>query len=317
MAPSQLLTVFGATGNQGGSVIANVLANPQLSAQYKIRGVNRDSSKPSAQKLAAQGVEMVQADLNDPESVKTAVTGSNAVFAVTNYWETMSKPIEVKQGRNIAEACKATGVEHLIWASLPHAVKLTNGELKHIEHFDSKAEIQEYIESIKGETGMTATYWLPGFFMSNLKGMISLDKSGVPTLKLPLEGDKTKVGLLDVVSDTGKFIAGVLLASRQKMDGFSVQGVSEWTTTNEIAKTISRVTGQTVANQDMSVMEYKGYLPESYAEEMSENMLLIRDWSYFGKGSEKNQGESNALLKDAKLTTLEKYIATNGPWEWK
>lgn len=81
---SKLLTVFGATGNQGGSVIKSVLANPQLSSEYKIRAVTRDPSKPSGKALADKGVEVVKADLKDKESVKKAVEGSSAVFGVTN-----------------------------------------------------------------------------------------------------------------------------------------------------------------------------------------------------------------------------------------
>jgi uncharacterized protein YbjT (DUF2867 family) len=57
---SKLLTVFGATGNQGGSVVNAVLAHPVLSKQFKLRGITRDPSKPSGQALAAKGVEVVQ-----------------------------------------------------------------------------------------------------------------------------------------------------------------------------------------------------------------------------------------------------------------
>lgn len=56
---SKLLTVFGATGNQGGSVIQAILADPALSKEYKVRGITRDVSKESAKRLASQGVEMV------------------------------------------------------------------------------------------------------------------------------------------------------------------------------------------------------------------------------------------------------------------
>jgi NmrA-like family len=56
---SKLLTVFGATGNQGGSVIKVVLGNPQLSKIYRIRAITRDASKPSAVALKEQGVEVV------------------------------------------------------------------------------------------------------------------------------------------------------------------------------------------------------------------------------------------------------------------
>lgn len=60
---SKIFTVFGATGNQGGSVIRAVLADPVLSKEYKLRGVTRDVSKPAAQALTAKGVEMVKVRL--------------------------------------------------------------------------------------------------------------------------------------------------------------------------------------------------------------------------------------------------------------
>lgn len=56
---SKLITVFGATGNQGGSVIKHILEDPQLSKEYRIRGITRDTSKKAAQDLSKQGVEVV------------------------------------------------------------------------------------------------------------------------------------------------------------------------------------------------------------------------------------------------------------------
>jgi len=56
---SKIITVFGATGNQGGSVITSLLNDVQLSQEFKIRGVTRDTSKPAAQELKKKGVELV------------------------------------------------------------------------------------------------------------------------------------------------------------------------------------------------------------------------------------------------------------------
>jgi uncharacterized protein YbjT (DUF2867 family) len=60
MADKRLLVVFGATGKQGGSVIKSILDDPVTAAQYSIRGITRDPSKPAAQELAASGVECVR-----------------------------------------------------------------------------------------------------------------------------------------------------------------------------------------------------------------------------------------------------------------
>ncbi len=56
----KLLTVFGATGQQGGNLIDHILHHPELSEIYRLRGVTRDISKPAAVALQDKGVEMVQ-----------------------------------------------------------------------------------------------------------------------------------------------------------------------------------------------------------------------------------------------------------------
>lgn len=106
MAEKKILVVFGATGNQGGSVIKSVLSDPKTSSEFKIRGITRDPSKPNAQALTAKGVECVAADIKSKDQIKLALQGAYAVFAVTNYWEKMDAELETKQGRNIADLAK-------------------------------------------------------------------------------------------------------------------------------------------------------------------------------------------------------------------
>ena len=55
----QILTIFGATGKQGGSVVNSILADSVASSKFALRGVTRDVSKDSAKALAARGVEVV------------------------------------------------------------------------------------------------------------------------------------------------------------------------------------------------------------------------------------------------------------------
>lgn len=325
MSDKKLLTVFGATGNQGGSVIRAVLAHPKLSSTYKIRAITRDPSKPNAQTLTAHGAECVKADLNDPASLISAIKGSYAVFAVTNYWESMSMPTEVQQGKNIADASLKGGVRHLIWSSLPHAGNLSNGTLAAIEHFDGKANVEKYIESIKGDQ-MIATYFMPGFFMSNVKGSVRPGQDGVPTLSEPWDATKTRVPMLDVVDDTGKYVAGVLAAGETdpaSVDKLHVRGVSQWMAPSEITDGITRVTGTETKFNGLPPEVYKGFLPEKIAQEMTENMLLIRDYSYYGNDAEAKQAESDRFLapeqgKTSWTSFVEKVWvkgkASNWPW---
>ena len=173
MSDKKLLTIFGATGNQGGSIIDAVLASPDLQAKYALRGVTRDPASSKSQALAIQGVEMVQADLNDVDSLEKAMKGAYGAFGVTDFWAVMSKDIEIQQGKNLFEAAKKASVKHYVWSSLPYAEKLTNGELKHVDHFDSKAIVEEHIEASKG--GMIASYFRPAMVRSLFCGM-TVDK---------------------------------------------------------------------------------------------------------------------------------------------
>lgn len=59
MSGKKIITVFGATGNQGGSVVETFLNDPKLKNEWAVRGITRDISKDSSKKLAAKGVEVV------------------------------------------------------------------------------------------------------------------------------------------------------------------------------------------------------------------------------------------------------------------
>jgi putative NADH-flavin reductase len=65
---SKLLTVIGATGTQGQSVIEAALKDKS----YSIRGVTRNPSSEKAKLLASKGIEVVKADLNDEQSLVKA-----------------------------------------------------------------------------------------------------------------------------------------------------------------------------------------------------------------------------------------------------
>lgn len=61
---SKVITIFGATGNQGGSVIDAILGDPNLSKEFKVRGITRDTTKKTAQDLVKRGVDVVSVSLH-------------------------------------------------------------------------------------------------------------------------------------------------------------------------------------------------------------------------------------------------------------
>lgn len=117
---SNVITVFGATGLQGGGVVKALLAG----GKFKVRGVTRSVESKKAKELAAKGVEMVEATLDKPESLPKAIAGSHGVFLLTNFWDSMDGARETTQGKGAVDVCVQEGVKHLIYSGLESAEKM-------------------------------------------------------------------------------------------------------------------------------------------------------------------------------------------------
>jgi uncharacterized protein YbjT (DUF2867 family) len=119
MSARPIVTVIGATGAQGGGLARAILADPSRS--FAVRAVARQPDCAAARALAAQGAEVVQADLDDAASVERAMRGAYGVFAVDDSSEHHSARREPVQARHVAEAARRAAVRHVIWSTLEYA----------------------------------------------------------------------------------------------------------------------------------------------------------------------------------------------------
>src|SRR6267154_6640545 len=103
---NKLIAVVGATGLQGGAAVRALQANKQ----FKVRALTRN---PDQHRELAD--EVVQADLNRPETLAAAFAGAHGVFLVTNFLEQGTE--EVKQATAAVRAAKDVGVKHFIWST--------------------------------------------------------------------------------------------------------------------------------------------------------------------------------------------------------
>ncbi|KAL3477793.1 hypothetical protein BJX99DRAFT_121835 [Aspergillus californicus] len=303
---SKLLTVFGATGRQGGSVIRTVLADSALSKQFKLRGITRDINKPDAKALTAQGVEMLSADMTSPQSLTQALKDSHSIFLVTNPTFTENSSFELTQGKAVADAAQQVGVQHLIFSSLLNVTETTGGRLKNVPHFDQKAQVEAYIRSL----GLPATFVLPGYFMSNYTdlGMIRRGEDGVFGLAYPV-GEGARFPLVDVDTDMGKYVAAAL-KNPEKTQGSRVPAAADYYTPPRILKEFEEVTGHKARFVQVDSETYKSFMPGYLGLEMLENHLFVEEPGYYnGAGLE----ESQALLADAgfKSATWREFLERN------
>ncbi|POR33138.1 NmrA-like family domain-containing protein 1 [Tolypocladium paradoxum] len=310
---SKILTVFGATGNQGGSVIRAVLADPALSKEFKIRGITRDASKPAAKELAAKGVEVVKAsrlyvavnaDMSSVQAAAPAVEGAHTVFLVTNFWESMSTDTEVAQGKAVTDASKAAGVKHLIFSSLINTTEASKGRLPNISHFDGKARIETYIRG----SGVPGTFVLPGMFMSGFAGMIRKQDDGSYSINIP-EGvsvDNARTPLFDAVADAGKFVKAAIKhfpSSTNKR----IYAATDYYSPARLLSEFSEVMDKPARANTVSHDTFKSFFSPPAAQEILENWLLLESPGYYGGA---DLSESLALL-DEKPTSWKDFVAQN------
>ncbi|KAM0262791.1 hypothetical protein ACHAQJ_001585 [Trichoderma viride] len=165
----KIATVVGATGKQGGAVIAALLQKPE----YHIRGVTRNPDSSASEALKAKGVEVVQADVGDEATLKAAFEGSHLIFGITDFVPGFvehggekAKEIEAEYGRNIARAAQATAtLEHFVWSTLPGISDVSGGKYS-CPNFDGKDEASKYIRTDPALLAKT-TFFMIGWYDSN------------------------------------------------------------------------------------------------------------------------------------------------------
>lgn len=233
MANVTRVLVIGATGSQGGSVARHLLR----SGRYEVRCLTRSPQSPQATALREQGAEVVPGDLDDPRSLRAALTGCGAVFGVTNYWEHFGH--EVVQGRNLVNAIADSGVQHTVLSTLPHTKLLSGGRLE-VPHFDTKAHVEEYARGMN----IPATYVHVAFYYENFLRVFTPHRRHGGSYAFSFPQGSTPLATV-AVEDLGGVVAAILAESfwyRDKVIG----AVGDDLRCDEYAEIMSRVVGRQI-----------------------------------------------------------------------
>jgi uncharacterized protein YbjT (DUF2867 family) len=214
--------------------------------------------------------------------------GAHGVFSVQNFWET-GYDREVKQGKTVADAAKAAGVEHFVYSSVGSAHRQTG-----IPHFESKWEIEEHVREI----GLPYTILRPVFIMHNWEWMREHILGGA--LAQPLDPDKPFQHV--AVEDVGAF-AAIAFEHPEEWIGREVDLGGDEQTMPEIAETFGRVIGREIS--------YYQVPWDQFEEQMGEEVTVQYRW-FNAVGYE---ADIAALRQEyPELTTFERYLRSHG-WE--
>ena len=282
---NKIIAVTGATGQQGGAVARKLLADG-----WKVRTLTRDINKPAAQELKALGAELVAGDMDNRAELDAAFKGAFGVFSVQNFWlPTVGFDGEVKQGKNVADAAKAAGVQHLVFSSVGSAHRGMGQR-----HFESKWVIEQYIHTLN----VPYTILRPVFFMDNYNWSRAYILSGTFT-GMGLRPDK---GLQSIAVEDIAVFTALAFADSKAYLGKTIELAGDELTESQIADTFTKVIGRPV----------QLVAPTPSAGRRSEEEMTAMFNFFNNKGYDADIAALRKLHPG--LLSLEEYLRKNG-WE--
>jgi uncharacterized protein YbjT (DUF2867 family) len=221
MTDKEIIAVVGATGSQGGGLVRAILADPE--GRFTVRALTRNADSGKARELASQGVEVVEADLDDEASVRKAFDGAYGAFVVTNFWAQRTPEqdkartraeMELAQAATAARAAKDAGLRHVVWSTLedtrPHFARLgidvpTVFDSYKVPHFDAKGEANAFFTELGVPTTFLQTTFFYEAFIVGGQGP-HRDEDGELVVTIPMAGNKLALIAAD---DIGRTALGV------------------------------------------------------------------------------------------------------------
>jgi uncharacterized protein YbjT (DUF2867 family) len=226
MAENRVVLVTGATGKQGGALI-----NELAGKGWTLRAMTRHPEGEAAQKLRANGVDVVAGDLDAAESLKKALAGAWGVFGIQNTWEAGVER-EEEQGKRLAQLAREAGVQHYVYGSVGSAHRHTG-----IPHFENKARVEETVRSLRFPSYVI---YRPVFFMENLTTPWFLKGDTIYSTL-----DPATVLQMIAVADIGKYAARAF-TDAERLNGRAFDIAGDARTLPETADVLGRAFGRTI-----------------------------------------------------------------------
>ena len=261
MSSKKIITVFGATGAQGGGLIRAIATD--ANSEFSARAVTRERNSDKAKALAALGAEVVYGDLGNPESVHKALEGAYGAFFVTFYWAHFSPEQEKAEAALFAKAARQAGIKHAVWSTLEDTRELVPldddrmptlmGKYK-VPHFDAKGESNKQFM----DAGVPTTFLHASFYWDNFIYFGAGPKRGEDgklALTLPI-GDAKMAGI--AAEDIGKCVYGIFKKGNEYI-GRNVGVAGEHLTGKEMADALSKALGEPVAYNKIPAAVYRGF----------------------------------------------------------
>ncbi len=301
MKSGSLILVFGATGQQGGSV-----ARALLNSAWSVRVMVRDPSSDSSDSLRAAGAEVVAGSFDDIDAMRTAMNGAYGVFSVqpSSPGGAVTDEEEIRYGKTIADLAVECGIKHLVYSSGSAAGDNPTG----VAHYDTKAEIERHIRTLP----INSTIVRPATFME----LLVMPGFGLDESRFNFFMQPEKYMQVLAVEDIGKIVAAIY-AQPERFKGKTFEIASDTVTGKRLEELFSAAAGHPVPYSRFTdeVLEHNPFLKKLTA--------LVDDGRLAGNADLKTLRQINpelqsfsAWLAGPGRSVFEQALGTSAAWKY-
>lgn len=237
------IAITGATGQLGRHVLDHLL---NRTSADNLVAVVRDTTK--AAPIAAQGVEVREADYTDPAALNAAFAGVDTLLLISSN----QVGERYNQHKNVIDAAVSNGVGHIAYTSVLHA------DSSPLVLAPEHKQTEEYLSGVDAKT----TFLRNGWYTENYSSQIEAAKA---TGKLVAAAGDGKVASA-TRNEYAEAAAVVLTDESHAGKVFELSGDYAWDF-NELAAAISEITGTSVSYEPVSRDQLVAALQENGLDE--------------------------------------------------
>ncbi|KAJ5130894.1 uncharacterized protein N7515_006933 [Penicillium bovifimosum] len=259
------IAIVGSTGVQGSSVARKFLTLPN----WNVRCLTRNPSSEKAQKLAKRGGDIVQADLDDKESLRLAFTGAHAIFLNTDFWQPYRAALatgadhlssaqqgyeaEILHGKNAADvAATIPTLERLVYSALGPMKAASGGKYSLSYHWETKAHIAEYIETETPDLAASTSFIYIGAYITNPLLYPTFQRETGEFVSILPSRKQMRIPVIDTARSTGPFVRALV---EDEAPGMKLLAYDDYPSIEEIMGVWSRALGKEVNVIEMTLQE--------------------------------------------------------------
>lgn len=279
------ILLIGITGGTGGNVVKGFLEQKVTNLRAITRKI--DLNRPTLKLINDAGIELIEANLDDENSLESAFTDVEAVYCHATAPDTAKpQPEEIERAKTVVKIAKKAEIKHFVYNSAGGVDRNTK-----VSHIQQKFQIEQVIKA----AGLPATmlraclfmeefwkkYTRPGILKGNFRFSIQPDK--------PLHLITTK--------DMGR-VAAYVIKHPEEYIGKEIELAGDVLTPSQMARAFSKVQETKVVHKEVPPWIFLLFLQK----ELYNIIQFYRNQGY--------QADVNSLREEfpGLLTTFDEFL---------